>query len=58
MRAVADEAVVEVFITDTELRRIHHPYDGGADVVLTMPDERDEVRDRHADWLSTHPAGL
>ncbi|MEU6008596.1 hypothetical protein [Streptomyces sp. NPDC047453] len=23
-----------MFITDTVLRRIHHPYDGGADVVL------------------------
>jgi hypothetical protein len=39
LRAVADEAVVEVFITDTELRRTH-PFG------------------RHANWLSTHPAGL
>ncbi|KMS67350.1 hypothetical protein ACM01_43145 [Streptomyces viridochromogenes] len=58
LRAVADEALVEVFITDTELRRIHHPYDGGADVVLTTPAERDEMRARHAEWLSAHPAGL
>ncbi|CAM5691003.1 putative protein OS=Streptomyces aurantiogriseus OX=66870 GN=GCM10010251_16710 PE=4 SV=1 [Streptomyces aurantiogriseus] len=58
LRAVADEAVVEVFITDTNLRRIHHPYDGGADIILTTPAERDELRDRHADWLSSHPAGL
>ncbi|MFE7277163.1 hypothetical protein [Streptomyces sp. NPDC057623] len=58
LRAVADEAVVEVFITDTELRRIHHPYDGGADVVLTTPAERDEMRARHTEWLSAHPAGL
>jgi hypothetical protein len=58
LRAVADEAVVEVFITDTELRHIHHPYDGGADVILATPDERDQVRDRHAAWLSSHPTGL
>ncbi|WP_434094648.1 DUF3885 domain-containing protein [Streptomyces hyaluromycini] len=34
------------------------PYDGGADVILVTPAERDGVRDRHADWLSGHPAGL
>ncbi|MFI7012945.1 hypothetical protein [Streptomyces sp. NPDC050164] len=58
LRAVAGEALVEVFITDTGLRRIHHPYDGGADVILATPTERDELRDRHAAWLSSHPAGL
>lgn len=58
LRAVADEAVVEVFLTDTGLRRIHHPYDGGADVILTTPSERDALRGRHTDWLSSHPAGL
>jgi hypothetical protein len=47
-----------VFITDTELRHIHHPYDGGADVILATPEERDQVRDRHAAWLSSHPTGL
>ncbi|MFM9814778.1 hypothetical protein ACKI1J_16900 [Streptomyces scabiei] len=59
LRAAADEALVEVFIADTELRCIHHPYDGGADVVLATPAERDRVRDRHTDWLSspaTRPA--
>nr|WP_245697268.1 hypothetical protein [Streptomyces phaeochromogenes] len=58
LRAVADDALVEVFLTDTELRRIHHPYDGGADVVLATPEERDRMRARHIDWLSSHPAGL
>jgi hypothetical protein len=58
LRAVADEELVEVFFTDTELRRIHHPYDGGADVVLTTPAERDRLRDRHTDWLSPYPGGF
>ncbi|MFJ4329846.1 hypothetical protein [Streptomyces sp. NPDC088935] len=58
LRAVADEALAGVFVTDTELRRIHHPYDGGADVVLATPGERGRFRDRHSDWLSSHPAGL
>ncbi|MBL1081279.1 hypothetical protein JK359_04690 [Streptomyces actinomycinicus] len=58
LRAVADEAVVEVFVTDTELRRIHHPYDGGADVVLATPTERDLLRERHSGWLPLNSAGL
>jgi len=58
LRAVADETLVEVFIADTELRCIHHPYDGGADVILATLAERDHVRDQHAGWLSSHPAGF
>ncbi|MFD4601748.1 hypothetical protein ACFWPQ_27380 [Streptomyces sp. NPDC058464] len=52
MRAVADEALVEVFVADAELRRIHHPYDGRPDIILVTPAEGDGVRDRHTDWLS------
>ncbi|MGW0908680.1 DUF3885 domain-containing protein [Streptomyces sp. NPDC002853] len=58
LRNVADEEVGGVLITDTQMRRIHHPYDGGADVFLPTSEERDEMRDRHADWLSGHPSGL
>ncbi|WP_245873776.1 DUF3885 domain-containing protein [Streptomyces phaeoluteigriseus] len=57
LRAVADEEIVDVFLTDTGLRRILHPYDGGADAVLTTPDERDRLRARHSDRLSRHPSG-
>ncbi|MFE0800912.1 hypothetical protein [Streptomyces sp. NPDC058812] len=58
LRAVADEALVEVFVTDTDLRHVHHPYDGGADVILATPAERDRFRQRHGDWLSGRPDGL
>ncbi|MBT2491694.1 hypothetical protein J7E96_24830 [Streptomyces sp. ISL-96] len=58
LRAVADEELAGLFFTDTELRRIHHPYDGGADVILSTPEERDRLRDQHTDWLSSHSAGL
>ncbi|MFE5485933.1 hypothetical protein [Streptomyces sp. NPDC056527] len=50
--------MARVLITDTQMRRIYHPYDGSADVFLTTPGERDRMRDRHADWLSSHPVGL
>ncbi|MFJ6613230.1 hypothetical protein ACIQPT_23450 [Streptomyces sp. NPDC091289] len=58
LRAVADDTLGDVFFTDTELRRIHHPYEGGADIVLTTPEERDRFRELHSGWLPGHPAGL
>lgn len=58
LRAVANDVLSEVFFTDTELRRIHHPYDGGADVILSTPAERNRLRDRHTAWLSAHRSGL
>ncbi|UZJ29831.1 DUF3885 domain-containing protein [Streptomyces endophytica] len=58
LREVAHDALSGVIITDTGLQHIHHPYDGGADIILTTPEERDELRNRHTDWLSQHPTGL
>ncbi|MBM9503221.1 hypothetical protein ITX44_01495 [Streptomyces sp. KK5PA1] len=57
-REIADYKVAGLLITDTRMRRIYHPYDGGADVFLTTPQERDRTRDRHTDWLSNHLSGL
>ncbi|MFF3521382.1 hypothetical protein ACFYYQ_11815 [Streptomyces albidoflavus] len=58
LRAIADDEVSGVLIIDTGMRRVLHPYDGGADVLLTTPGERDRMHDRYADWLSRHPSGL
>ncbi|WP_431995484.1 DUF3885 domain-containing protein [Streptomyces griseoflavus] len=32
LRDIADDKVAGVLVSDTQMRRIHHPYDGGADV--------------------------
>ncbi|WP_327097435.1 hypothetical protein OIE68_00720 [Nocardia vinacea] len=56
--AAADEVTVGLLITDTALQQLHHPYDGGADVILATTDERDRLRCRHAEWLSSEPSGL
>ncbi|MEU7696924.1 hypothetical protein [Streptomyces sp. NPDC039028] len=58
LRDIADDKVAGVLITDTQMRRIYHPYDGGADVFLTTPEERGRTRDRHVGWISSHPSGL
>ncbi|WP_326762711.1 hypothetical protein OHB35_52455 [Streptomyces phaeochromogenes] len=58
LRDIADDKVAGILITDTRMQHIHHPYDGGADVFLATSEERDRMRDRHGDWLSSHPSGL
>ncbi|MFI7153021.1 hypothetical protein ACIBO2_49590 [Nonomuraea sp. NPDC050022] len=58
LRAVADDECFGVIIMDANLRRLYHPYDGGADAILASPQERDALQTTHADWLSKHPLGL
>lgn len=57
LREVAGDEVAHVLITDVRMERIYHPYDGGADVFLPTPVEREHLRAAHTDWLSHHPAG-
>ncbi|WP_228838330.1 DUF3885 domain-containing protein [Nocardia amamiensis] len=56
--AVADNVTAGVMIADLSLERIHHPYDGGADVLLPSGAERDTLMHRHTSWLSQHPQGF
>ncbi|MFC1412907.1 hypothetical protein ACEZCY_28355 [Streptacidiphilus sp. N1-12] len=58
LRSVADYESAGVIIADTALKQLYHPYDGGADALLASTTDRDALRERHRDWLSTHPSGL
>ncbi|MEJ2856001.1 MULTISPECIES: DUF3885 domain-containing protein [unclassified Saccharothrix] len=58
LRAVAQDNASGVMITSLTFDRVHHPYDGGADILLPTTTERDALELRHTDWLSTHPSGL
>ncbi|MFI0469862.1 hypothetical protein ACH347_37835 [Saccharopolyspora sp. 5N102] len=58
LRSVADDVSGGVMIADSSLERIHHPYDGGSDVLLPTVAERDALRHRYARWLSSHPEGF
>lgn len=58
LRAVADDLTAGVMITSLTFDRIHHPYDGGADILLPTAVDRDAVKHRHTDWLSLHPSGF
>ena len=58
LRYVADDQARGVVITDTALRWLYHPYDGGADVILPSTSERDSLKVRHSEWLSVRTDGL
>lgn len=57
LTAVADDQA-HVILANPDLSWLFCPYDGGADVFLPDVALRDAIRDRHPDWLSTHPSGL
>ncbi|MEU3457862.1 hypothetical protein ABZ671_30370, partial [Micromonospora sp. NPDC006766] len=57
-RQVADDQIAHVIIAPPDLAWLYAPYDGGADVLLANTALRDYLRDRHRQWLSSHPAGL
>jgi hypothetical protein len=58
LREVADDVIANVLVADSDLRWLYHPYDGGIDVLLPSTADRDSIRDRHRDSLSTQPGGL
>ncbi|MET7337073.1 hypothetical protein [Nonomuraea sp. NPDC005650] len=57
LRAVADYLCNGVIIMDTDMRRLYHPYDGGADVSMADVTERDRLKAAHADWLPKNRHG-
>jgi hypothetical protein len=58
LRAVADDEISGVLLGPPNLGWLYHPYDGGADVILSTRAERNELKARHHTWLSDHPTGL
>jgi hypothetical protein len=50
--------MANVMVMSTDVRWLYHPYDGGMDVLLPSTRERDALKARHREWLSTHPGGL
>lgn len=58
LRYVADDRASEVVIADDALRWLYHPYDGGADVIMPSPGDREALAERFADWRSPRPDGL
>jgi hypothetical protein len=55
---VADEKTGGVILTASPMTWLYAPYDGGADVIAASRAQRDQLRQRHSDWLSAYPSGL
>ena len=55
---VANWKIVNFFVVNCERQHIFAPYDGGVDIILKDPKERDEFKTKYKDWLSPYPSGL
>lgn len=57
-RYVAEDRTTDVVVTDTALRWLFAPYDGGMDVIAVSPAARGRLAQRFSHWLSDRPDGL
>jgi hypothetical protein len=57
-RMVANDEVGNIMIICPSKGVVFHPYDGGADVLLATAEERDHLKEKHREWLSSHPEGF
>jgi hypothetical protein len=57
-RLVANDEAGNIMVINTGKSIVYHPYDGGADVVLASTEQRDQLKEKHSGWLSSHPEGF
>lgn len=57
-RMVANDEVRNIMIISPSKGFVFHPYDGGADVVLESTEKRDQIKEKHKEWLSARPDGF
>jgi hypothetical protein len=58
LRAVARDDIAGVTLAPQDLEWLYYPYDGGVDIILPTQEDRDSLKSRHEDWLSTEASGL
>jgi hypothetical protein len=56
-RLVANDEVRDIIIVGIASKTVFHPYDGGADVILSSTEQRNELKNKFSMWLSAHPDG-
>ena len=57
-RLVADNEIVNVMLFDPADDWLIHPYDGGIDLILRTPDQRDKIAVEFGSWRSKRADGL
>lgn len=55
---VANHLLAPFVIMAESSGRVYAPYDGGADLFLESPADRDQLKEKYAAWLSPDPSGL
>ncbi|MBR7837829.1 hypothetical protein KDL01_31430 [Actinospica durhamensis] len=56
LMCVADDMTDGVILTDVNCTWVFHPYDGGAEVLASSRQERDQLAAAYADWLPPVPS--
>lgn len=57
-RLVANDEAGNIMIINTCKGVVFHPYDGGADIVLASTKQRDLLKEKYHEWLSSHSEGF
>ena len=58
LRLIANDEVANCFVVAESFRSLFHPYDGGSDSILSSMEERNELKEKFCNWLSSHPEGF
>jgi hypothetical protein len=58
LKEVADDVINNVLLVDPKQHLIYHPYDGGADLILSNLDLRDHLKSQYHEWLSSRSDGM
>ncbi|NRQ41656.1 hypothetical protein HRH59_03610 [Rheinheimera sp. YQF-2] len=56
-RLVANDEVRNILVVLPEVRSVFHPYDGGADIIASSEEAKEELKNKYKAWLSKHPRG-
>ena len=56
-RLVANDEVRNILVVLPKDRSVFHPYDGGVDIISPSVEAREELKNKHKAWLSSHPEG-
>lgn len=58
LRLIANDQVANCFVVAENSRSLFHPYDGGSDSILSSSEERNKLKEKFCNWLSSNPAGF
>jgi hypothetical protein len=58
LKLIAENEIANVIFVGVDQRRVYHPYDGGADVIVESESMRDQKMEKYYAWLPENDSGL